>query len=78
MEQRGCNQSQPVANATASKTAQTREKRHALRPVADRSVWQGGSGRTDEFSVACRSPLRVCPLQGEMRPEQAAEKGVVR
>ena len=39
---------------------------------------EAGSGRTDEFSVVCRSPLRVCPWQGEMRPEQAAERGVVR
>ena len=33
--------------------------------------------RTDEFSVVCQSPLRVCPQKGEMRPEQAAERGVM-
>ena len=32
------------------------------------------SARTDEFSGVCRSPLRVCPQQGEMRPVQAARK----
>ena len=48
----------------------------SVRDDARRS--EAGSGRTDEFSVVCRSPLRVCPQQGEMRPEQAAEKGVVR
>jgi hypothetical protein len=31
----------------------------------------------DEFSVVCQSLLHMCPWQGE-RPEQAAEKGVVR
>jgi hypothetical protein len=31
----------------------------------------------DEFSVVCQSLLHTCPWQGE-RPDQAAEKGVVR
>jgi hypothetical protein len=31
----------------------------------------------DEFLLVCQSLLGACPWQGE-RPEQAAEKGVVR
>ena len=69
----------PAASHGGVQWAQT-EAEARRRPVCrdDARRSEAGSGRTDGFSVVCRSPLRVCPQQGEMRPEQAAEKGVVR
>jgi hypothetical protein len=59
MEPRGCNSWQPLANRSRGEAAKTSESCcRRLRPVAERSAWQGGGLRFESGRGLCKSPAR--------------------